>query len=183
MIETRGSLCFTAKTGQRFVRFRLVTQHPFHRDDAARVSLLGPINYAHAPAPDLLENFVITQAPFLVRQVYFREDAFKNLARRFPCGFQSFQEKTTQARSLVEPEHRSAPVAFYRRLLRAREGFGPAANEVHGLFRSRRQGGAEIADLGIDLSWIGYRVGDFIAEKPPIALTQIVQLLFDDALR
>src|SRR5207244_11072039 len=63
MIETRRRFGFATKTRQRFTRISVVTQNPFQRHDAARMSLPRTINYAHAAASDLFQNLIVAEPP------------------------------------------------------------------------------------------------------------------------
>ena len=61
------------------------------------MSLPREINYAHAAATDLVEDFVIAQAPLLIRHVHFGDCTFKNCSRDLVASFQSLaQEAATQ---------------------------------------------------------------------------------------
>ena len=73
MIEAGGGLSFATETSEGFARIRMVTQDAFDGDDATRVALPGAIDHAHPAAADLLENFVIPEAPVLIGQIYFGE--------------------------------------------------------------------------------------------------------------
>src|SRR4029077_18226205 len=74
MIQTGHRLCFSSETLQRFVRISAITKDALYRDDAPGMSLPGAIDYAHAAATNLFENFVISQEPGLVRCVHLGED-------------------------------------------------------------------------------------------------------------
>jgi hypothetical protein len=65
------------------------------------VSLAREINHAHTTAPDLVEDFVIAQAPLLIWHVDFSDYAFKNRSRHLASGFQSLAQEATHANSSV----------------------------------------------------------------------------------
>ena len=87
MIEAGHCFGFAPKTYQRLVRIYLMREDSFHRDDPTRVLLARAINYSHAAAADLLQNFVMTKAPLCVGHVRFGEDAFERFAGSLAFGF------------------------------------------------------------------------------------------------
>jgi hypothetical protein len=66
-----------------------MSEDTLHRDDPTGVLLARAINHSHAAAPDFLQDFVMTQAPFGVGHVSFCKDAFERLAGRLTLGFKS----------------------------------------------------------------------------------------------
>ena len=79
VIETGCGLCFAAEPLEPFVTVRVVAQHSLQGNDPLRMALPRPINNTHAAAADLTENLVVTEPPFLVRQINLREHALKRL--------------------------------------------------------------------------------------------------------
>jgi hypothetical protein len=73
MIETRHGLGFAPETGQRLVRIALVGQNTFQGDDASGMRFAGAIDYPHPTPGDLVENFVIADAPIPVPGFYGSE--------------------------------------------------------------------------------------------------------------
>src|SRR6266853_1870743 len=59
------------------------------------MSLAREINYAHATAPDLLEDFVIAQTSLLIRHVHFSDYAFKNRSGHVLGSVQSIAQQTS----------------------------------------------------------------------------------------
>jgi hypothetical protein len=56
------------------------------------VSLARAINDAHAASPYFVEDFVVTQAPLLIRDIDFTQYAFKSRSRNLAHGFQSLTQ-------------------------------------------------------------------------------------------
>src|SRR5206468_7853800 len=79
------------------------------------------INYAHATAPDLVEDFVIAQAPLLIRHVDFSDYAFKDRSRHVTSSFQSLAQETTHANSSIELRGGAALLTFCRAFGHARD--------------------------------------------------------------
>ena len=71
MIEAGDCFSFAPKAHQRLVRVHLMSENAFHRDDPTGVLLACAINHSHAAAPDLFQNFVMTEAPLCVGHVRF----------------------------------------------------------------------------------------------------------------
>src|SRR5947207_15687646 len=76
------------------------------------MALPGAIDHAHPPATDLLENFVISQEPGLVRRVHLGEDALIKRLRHLVTAFQSLAQEATHANSGVESHGCSTFFAF-----------------------------------------------------------------------
>src|SRR5882724_5411878 len=74
----------------------------FHRNDPAGVLLARAINHSHAAAPDLLQDFVMTETPLRVTHVCFYEDVFERFARPLAFGFKSRAQETVDARLVIE---------------------------------------------------------------------------------
>src|SRR5439155_11801517 len=102
VIEAGDRFSFAPKAHQHLVRIHLMSKDAFHRDDPAGVLLARAINYSHPAAPDLLQDFVMTEPPLCVGHVRFRENAFERLARRLALGFKSLKEETVNAGSVIE---------------------------------------------------------------------------------
>src|SRR4029450_7474214 len=111
MIQTGHSLCFSSETLQRSVRISAITKDALYRDDAPGMSLPGAIDHTHAAATDLLENFVISQEPELVRRVHLSENALIKCLRHVVTAFQSLAQEATHANSGVESHGCSTPLA------------------------------------------------------------------------
>jgi len=62
------------------MRIHLMSKYALYCDDPARVLLACAINYSHAAAADLLQNFVVTKTPLCVSHVRFYKDAFERFA-------------------------------------------------------------------------------------------------------
>src|SRR5437773_9241543 len=97
-------------------------QNPLYGDDPLGVSLTREINYAHAAAPDLVEDFVIAQAPLLIRHVHFSDYAFKNCSRDLVTSFQSLPQEATDTNSSMESLGGAALLAGDRLRIRRRSG-------------------------------------------------------------
>src|SRR5512132_2927099 len=76
------------------------------------MSLPGAIDHPHAAATDLLENFVISQEPGLVRRVHFGENALIRRLRYLVTAFQSLAQEAAHANSGVESHGCSTLLAF-----------------------------------------------------------------------
>jgi hypothetical protein len=61
--------------------------------------LAGAINDTHAAPSDLVEDFVIAQAPLPVRDVDFIEDVFESRLRHPGNGFQTRAQKAADTNS------------------------------------------------------------------------------------
>src|SRR6266542_3618935 len=85
-----------------------------HCNNPAGVLLSCAINHSHAAAPDLLQNFVMTEAPLLVGHVCFREDIFERFAGRLAFGFESFAQETINAGPVIELRCGAARRTSYR---------------------------------------------------------------------
>src|SRR5205085_3827705 len=86
MIETRCRFGFTTETLESFARIRVIAQDALQRDDAARMALLCAIHHAHPAARNLLQDFIISEPPFSVRNVDLTEELLETrviLAVRF----------------------------------------------------------------------------------------------------
>ena len=102
MIEFRCSFGFTAETNQRMLRIGVISQNALYRDDAPRVPLPRAINDAHAAAPDLFENLVITQPPIGVAHI----DSSEHVLERFMVASISAQtliQQTGQTETAPNP--------------------------------------------------------------------------------
>jgi len=77
-------------------------QNTLYGDDPVGVPLAREINYAHAAATDLVEDFVIAQAPLLIRHIHFSDYVFKNCSRDLVTSFQSLAQETTHTNSGLE---------------------------------------------------------------------------------
>src|SRR4051812_32243680 len=75
------------------------------------MSLSGAIDYPHATATDLFENFVISQEPGFVWSVHFGEHVLKKRLRYAVTGFQSVAQKAAHANSGVQSYGRSTLLA------------------------------------------------------------------------
>src|SRR6266446_2450242 len=85
------------------------------------MSLAREINYAHATAPDLLEDFVIAQTPLLIRHVHFSDYAFKNRFGHVVGSVQSLTQEATHANPSMKSRDRAAFFAFFRAFGHARD--------------------------------------------------------------
>src|SRR5262245_14981498 len=85
------------------------------------MSLPREINYTHATAPDLVEDFVVAQVPLLIRHVHFSNQPFKILSGDFSSGFQSLTQKATHTNSSVESFSGATLIAFFRVFARTRD--------------------------------------------------------------
>jgi hypothetical protein len=101
----------------------VIIQNAFYSDDPLGMSLSREINYAHAAAPDLVENFVIAQAPLLIRHVYFSDCAFKSCSRDFVGSFQSLAQEAACANSRVKLNRGAAVLAGFNFRLFRRHGY------------------------------------------------------------
>src|SRR5207302_1534376 len=117
-----------------------MSEHAFHRDDSAGVPLACAINHPHTAAPDLLQNFIMTEAPFTVGHVRFCENAFERFTGRLAFGFESLAQETVDAGPVIDSGHGAALRAFRRMVgyirnrIRWRAGFvhhAAAANAAH----------------------------------------------------
>src|SRR5437588_12712258 len=99
-----------------------MSEDALHRDDLTGVLLTCAIDYSHAAAPDLLQNFVMTEAPLCVSHVRFCEDAFERFARPFAFGIKSLAQETVDAGCVIESGRRAALWTFRRILNYIREG-------------------------------------------------------------
>src|SRR5712691_7948747 len=97
-----------------------MSEDPLDRDDPARMPLPSAVNHTHATAPDLLQDFVISEMPLGVRHVRFGEHAFESFRGSFALGLQSLFEKTVYASLVAETHGGTAPLAFARAFLHAR---------------------------------------------------------------
>jgi hypothetical protein len=93
-----------------------MSKDAFHRDDAARMLLSRPINHSHAAAPDLLQDFVMPEAPFVVGHVVFCEDPFECFAGQLAFGLKCLAEQTIDAGPLIKSGYRAA-LRTLRRIL------------------------------------------------------------------
>ena len=48
----------------------MISKNPFQCDDATRMPLTRPVNYAHSAAADLIQDLVIAQAPVGVAHIH-----------------------------------------------------------------------------------------------------------------
>jgi hypothetical protein len=76
--------------------------------------LSRPINHSHAAAPDLLQDFVMPEAPFVVGHIVFCEDPFECLTGHLAFGFKSRAQETVDAGSVIELRHGAALWALLR---------------------------------------------------------------------
>src|SRR5262249_24327669 len=86
------------------------------------MSLTRDIDYTHAAAPDLVQDFVIAQAPLLIWHVHFGDQPFKIWSRDLISGFESLTQKTTHTNSSVESFSGATLVAGCRFRLCRRHG-------------------------------------------------------------
>src|SRR2546423_10634427 len=70
--------------------------------------LSRPINYSHAAAPDFPQNFVMTEAPFVVCHVVLCEDPFERFTRHLSFGFKSRAQETIDAGPVIKSGYRAA---------------------------------------------------------------------------
>src|SRR6266550_2023282 len=108
-----------------------MSEDAFHRDDPAGVLLARAINHSHAAAPDFLQDFVMTEAPFVVGHVRFCEDGFERFAGGLAFGLESLAEETVDAGPVIELGYGAALPAFRRVLDYVREGSRWSGNFVH----------------------------------------------------
>ena len=95
------------------------------------VSLTRAINHAHAASPDLVEDFVIAQAPLPVRHVDFSDYAFKSRARHVATSRESLAQKAARTNSSVESCCGAALLAFSRTVARTRNGVSEPVRIFH----------------------------------------------------
>src|SRR5436305_8621439 len=112
VIQTGHRPRFSSEALQGSMGIGAITQHALNRDDALGMSLSGAIDHSHAAATDLLENFVISQLPGLVRRVHLVEHALINRLRYVANSFQSLPQQAAHAKSDVEPHGCSTVFAF-----------------------------------------------------------------------
>src|SRR6266550_3480417 len=105
-------------------------ENAFHRDDSTGVLLARAINHSHPAAPDLLQDFVVAEAPHLVGHVRFREDAFERFTGRLAFGFKSLAQETGDAGSVIELGYGAALRAFRRMLAYVGDGIRGRGNFV-----------------------------------------------------
>src|SRR5438094_1848493 len=79
MIQTRRRLRFTAEPNECFLRFGLITQDAFQRDNASRMTLARAINDAHPAASDFLQDLIIANPPIGIAHVDVIENLFERL--------------------------------------------------------------------------------------------------------
>src|ERR1700730_9221828 len=108
-----------------------MSEDALHRDDPARVLLARAINHSHAAAPDFLQDFVMTKAPFAVGHVRFCEDAFERFTGRLTLGFKSLAKETVDAGPVIKSGYGAALWAFRRILDYVREGIRGHGCFVH----------------------------------------------------
>src|SRR5256886_7314793 len=84
-----------------------MSKDAFHRDDASRMLLSRPINHSHAAAPDLLQDFVMPEAPFVVGHIVFCEDPFECFAGHLAL-FKSLAQQTIDAGPVIKSGYRAA---------------------------------------------------------------------------
>src|SRR5882724_4456581 len=85
-----------------------VSENALHCHDPTGVLLARAINYSHSAAPDLFQNFVMTETPLRVGDVRFRKDAFERFAGALAFGFESLAQETVNADSMIQLGYRSA---------------------------------------------------------------------------
>lgn len=109
MIEARGSFCFAAETLERFAGIGVIAQDAFHGNNAAGMPLTGTINNAHPTTPDLFQNFVITQAPFLVANVDSRQQRLERFSSADRARWVDTRvQKATYTKPTAKPRRRLA---------------------------------------------------------------------------
>ena len=94
VIKAGGSFRLAPETRQRLARIGVITQHPLQRHDAARMALPRPVNDTHPAAPDLFQDFVVTQPPLRVGNGYLVERRSEARRVRIFFGDSSVQEAT-----------------------------------------------------------------------------------------
>src|SRR5437762_13354485 len=99
-----------------------MSEDSFHRDHPARVLLACAINHSHTAAPDLLQNFVMTEAPLCVGHVRFYENVFEHFAGSLAFSFESLAQETIDAGPVIKSSCRSALRAFRQILDSIRNG-------------------------------------------------------------
>src|ERR1700704_1129223 len=108
-----------------------MSENAFHRDDATGMLLSRAINHSHAAAPDLLQDFVMGEAPFIVGHVVFCEDPFERFTGHLAFGFKSRAQETVDAGPVIKSRYRAALWTLRRILDCLRERFGGADCVVH----------------------------------------------------
>src|SRR5262245_54876481 len=131
VIEARDRLGFASKAHQRLVRIHLVSEYAFHRHDPAGMLLPCAINHSHAPSPDLLQNFVMTEPPLRVSYVRFCENALKSFPRGLPFSFESRKQKAIDAGPVIIRDNGPAAWTFLQTLNYVRNRIVWRANFVH----------------------------------------------------
>src|SRR5262249_3580456 len=76
------------------------------------MSLPGSIDHAHPAATDLLENFVISKEPRLLRCLHLGENALVRCLRNLVTAFQSLAQETADANSGVDSDSCCTLLAF-----------------------------------------------------------------------
>src|SRR6266478_9065570 len=89
-----------------------MSEDPLHRDNPTGVLLACAINHSHAAAPDFLQNFVMTEAPFVVGHVGFCKGVFERFAGGLAFGFKSLAQETVDAGSVIKSGYRATLRAF-----------------------------------------------------------------------
>ena len=108
MIEAGGGLGFTAETSQRFAGIGVITQDPLHGDDPAGMALASAVDYAHPAPADFLKDFVVPEAPVLVRQIDFRERANERVGFARVVRIEPALEQAADAKSARDVRRRIA---------------------------------------------------------------------------
>src|SRR5947199_111039 len=112
------------------------------------MSLARQINYAHAAATDFVENFVIAQAPLLIRHVHFADCSSTNCSRDLGTSFHSLAEEAACANSRIELNGGTALLAFCWAFARTRDRVREPVRSFHlGLRSCGGEGRTQVADL------------------------------------
>src|SRR5215472_12648689 len=97
-----------------------MSENAFYRYNPTRVLLPRLVNHSHSAAPDLFQNFVVTETRVCVAHLRFQKNVLKRLARPLTLGFNSLAEETVDARLPIKPCCRAAAWAFLKLLINLR---------------------------------------------------------------
>src|SRR6476661_8305790 len=165
MIKAGCRVGFAPETLEHLMCIRVIIQNAFYGDDPLRVSLAREINYAHAAATDLVENFVIAQAPLLIRHVHLGDCTFKNCSRHLVPSFQSLPQEATDTNSSMESLSGATLLAFRRALVHTRDRVREPVRSFHlDLLSSGGERRTQVPDLVLNVCGISDGVRDFIAQ-------------------
>src|SRR5262249_43348704 len=104
MIETRGRFGFATETLESFARIRMIGQDALEGDNAPGMALPCTINHTHPAARDLLQDFIVSEAPFSVANIDLREElieAYFILVDRF-IRAETPREQTVHAEPMTD---------------------------------------------------------------------------------